>query len=89
MIRVFVVYEAEPNAEWYEQHAQLCQQVPGATFRHGKVFGAPMGEPMYRYYAEGVSRSGRVQGRGRTDEFMASGKDAMQQDPVPRALRGR
>ena len=53
MIRVFVVYEAEPNAEWYEQHAQLCQQVPGATFRHGKVFGAPMGEPMYRYYASG------------------------------------
>ena len=80
MIRVFVVYEAEPNAEWYEQHAQLCQQVPGATFRHGKVFGAPFGEPMYRYYAEWEfpDRDAFKSAAG-SNEFMASGKDAMQQ----------
>ena len=52
MIRVFVVYEAEPDADRYEQHGELCLQVPGGTFRHGKVFGAPVGEPRVRYYAE-------------------------------------
>ena len=78
MIRVFVVYEAEPNAEWYEQHAQLCQQVPGATFRHGKVFGAPMGEPMYRYYAEWEFPDRDVQGRGRHRRVhgVGQGRDA-------------
>ena len=25
---------------------------PGGTFRHGKVFGLPMGEPAHRYIAE-------------------------------------
>ena len=52
MVRVFVVYEEVPDAARYEQHAALCQKVAGATFRHGPVFGAPTGEPRYRYYAE-------------------------------------
>jgi hypothetical protein len=52
MIRAFVVYEAEPDPERYERHAELCRQVPGASFRHGKIFGAPMGEPKCKYYAE-------------------------------------
>ena len=88
MIRVFVVYEAEPNAEWYEQHAQLCQ-VPGATFRHGKVFGAPMGEPMYRYYAEWEfpDRDAFKAAAG-TDEWRRA-RTRCNRDPVPRALRGR
>ena len=45
MIRVFVLYEQEPDRERYEQHAELCRQVEGGMFRHGKVFGAPTGEP--------------------------------------------
>ena len=52
MVRAFVLYESEPDPEWYERHAELCGNVPGATFRHGKVFGAPMGEPAFAYYAE-------------------------------------
>ena len=52
MVRVFVVYEKEPDAERYERHAELCHAVPGGTFRHGKVFGAPMGDPAFLYYAE-------------------------------------
>ena len=52
MVRVFVLYEQEPDAGRYEQHAELCRKVPGGTFRHGRVFGAPMGEPLYPYYAE-------------------------------------
>ena len=91
MIRVFVVYEAEPDAERYEQHCELCRQVPGATFRHGKVFGAPMGEPTYPYYAEwefpdrdafkAAAGTDRVHGDGQ-------GRDG-DGDPVPRALRRR
>jgi uncharacterized protein (TIGR02118 family) len=78
MIRVFVVYEAEPDTEQYEQHADLCDRVPGATFRHGKVFGAPMGEPKYRYYAEWeFPDMAAFKAAAGTDEFMATGKDAM------------
>ncbi len=52
MIRVFVVYEAEPDSARYEQHVEFCRKVPGAVFRHGRVFGSPAGEPRFRYYAE-------------------------------------
>ena len=52
MVRVFMVYEGEPDAERYAQHAELCRQVPGATFRHGRIFGSPAGEPNFKYYAE-------------------------------------
>ena len=79
MIRVFVLYEEEPDAERYEQHAELCRRVPGATFRHGRVFGAPMGEPRYRYYAEWeFPDKDAFATASRTDEFMATGKDAME-----------
>jgi hypothetical protein len=79
LIRVFVVYEAEPDPERYEQHAELCGRVPGSTFRHGRVFGAPMGEPRYRYYAEWeFSDMDAFQAAARTEEFMATGKDAME-----------
>lgn len=79
MIRVFVVYEAEPAAERFEQHAELCRQVPGGTFRHGRVFGAPTGEPKFRYYAEWeFADMDAFKAAARTDEFMATGKDALQ-----------
>jgi hypothetical protein len=79
LIRVFVVYETEPDAERYEQHAELCRQVPGSTFRHGGVFGAPMGEPRYRYYAEWEFPDMEAfKSAARTEEFMATGKDAME-----------
>ena len=29
MVRAFVLYESEPDPERYEQHAELCRQVPG------------------------------------------------------------
>jgi hypothetical protein len=79
MIRVFVLYEEEPDAERYAQHAELCRRVPGATFRHGRVFGAPMGEPRYPYYAEWeFPDKDSFATASRTDEFMATGKDAME-----------
>jgi hypothetical protein len=79
MVRVFVVYEQEPEAERYEQHAALCGTVPGGTFRHGKVFGAPFGEPSYRYYAEWeFADLDAFKAAARTEEFAATGKDAME-----------
>jgi hypothetical protein len=79
MVRVFVLYEEKPVPERYEQHAELCRKVPGGTFRHGPVFGAPMGEPKFPYYAEWeFPDMDAFKSAARTDEFMATGKDAME-----------
>ncbi len=79
MVRVFIVYEQEPDAERYERHAELCRKVPGGTFRSGKVFGAPMGEPRFAYYAEWeFADLDAFKAAARTEEFMATGKDAME-----------
>ncbi len=78
MVRVFVVYEAEPDAERFEQHAELCRRVAGGTFRHGSVFGAPVGDPRFRYYAEWEFPDREAfKSAARTEEFAATGKDAM------------
>ena len=78
MIRVFVVYEAEPDAERYEEHAELCRKIPGSTFRHGAVFGVPMGEPSFHHYAEWeFADMDAFREAARTPEFVATGKDAM------------
>ena len=79
MVRVFIVYEEEPDAERYERHAALCRVVPGGTFRHGKVFGAPMGDPKFAYYAEWeFADPDAFKEAARTEEFMATGKDAVE-----------
>jgi hypothetical protein len=78
VIRVFIVYEQEPDPARYEQHAELCRQVEGATFRHGKVFGAPTGEPRFRYYAEWeFPDMDAFKTAARTPEFTKTGVDAM------------
>lgn len=78
MIRVFVVYEGEPDPERYEEHVELCKKVEGATFRHGKVFGAPVGEPSFHYYAEfEFADMDAFKAAARTPEFTATGVDAM------------
>ncbi len=78
MIRVFIVYDEEPDAARYEEHAELCRQVEGATFRHGKVFGAPTGEPEFRYYAEWeFPDMDAFKAAARTPEFTKTGVDAM------------
>jgi hypothetical protein len=78
MVRAFIVYEGEPDTARYEQHVEIARRVPGATFRHGKVFGAPFGEPKFRYYAEFEwPDMESFKQASRSDEFAASGKDAM------------
>ena len=78
MIRVFVLYEQEPEPDRYQDHAALCRKVPGGMFRHGRVFGAPMGhEPPYKYYAEWEFQDkDAIKAATQSEEFMATGKDA-------------
>ena len=73
-----MVYDEEPDAARYEQHAELCRKVEGGTFRHGKVFGAPTGEPAFRYYAEWeFPDMDAFKAAARTPEFTKTGVDAM------------
>jgi hypothetical protein len=79
MVRAFVLYDSEPDPQRYARHAELCERVAGATFRHGPVFGAPMGEPQYAYYAEWeFPDRDAFKAAARSPEFMATGKDAME-----------
>jgi hypothetical protein len=79
VIRVFVVYEGEPDAERYAQHAEISGKVPGATFRHGKVFANPFGEPDFAYYAEfEFADRERFKEGIASEQFQQSGKDAME-----------
>src|SRR5206468_1993870 len=79
VVRAIVLYDEEPDAARYERHVELCRKVPGGTFRHGKIFGAPMGEPPYRYYAEWEWPDlESFKSAARSDEFMATGKDALE-----------
>jgi hypothetical protein len=77
MYRVVVLYDEEPQTDSYAEHVELCKQVPNSVFRHGKVTGAPMGEPQHAYYAEWeFADKGAFDAAVRSDEFMATGKDA-------------
>jgi hypothetical protein len=79
MVRAIVLYDEAPDPDRYEAHAELCRKVEGATFRHGPVFGSPMGEPKYGYYAEWEFPDRETfKSASRSEEFMATGKDAME-----------
>jgi len=79
MVRVVVLYDEAPDPERYALHLELCEAVPGATFRHGAVFGAPMGEPRHRYYAEFEWPDlESFKTATSSPEFAATGKDAME-----------
>jgi hypothetical protein len=77
MQRVIVLYDQEPDPDSYAEHVELCKQVPGSVFRHGRVTGAPMGEPKHAYYAEWeFADEDAFKTATRSEEFMATGKDA-------------
>jgi hypothetical protein len=77
MYRVVVLYEEEPDAASYAEHVEVCKNVPNCVFRHGKVTGAPMGEPKHAFYAEWeFADKPAFDAAVRSDEFMATGKDA-------------
>ena len=86
MIRVAVLYDQEPDAEAYAEHAALCRKVPGGTFRHGQVFGTPHGDPTHAYYAEWeFADMDAFEAAARSDEFAATGRDARDRG-LPRPL---
>ena len=77
MIRVVVLYGEEPDSQQYAEHAGLCRRVEGGTFRHGKVFGAPRGEPAHAYYAEWeFADRDAFKAATASEEFTATAKDA-------------
>jgi hypothetical protein len=76
MVKVFVLYEQEPEPDRFERHAELCRRVSGGTFRHGKVFGSPTGQ-RFAYYAEwDFPDMDAFKAAARTEEFAATGEDA-------------
>ena len=79
MFRAIVQYESAPDPERYAQHiSEFVAPVEYDAFRHGKVFGSPLGEPSYRYYAEFEwADRDSFDAAVRSDAFAASGKDAM------------
>jgi hypothetical protein len=85
MYRVIVLYEEVPSPDSYAEHVELCKLVPGGTFRYGPVTGSPMGEPKHAYYAEwDFADKAAFDAAVRSDEFMASGKDAYKRGfPTP------
>ena len=80
MVKAIVLYEQEPDAERYAQHVErFGAAVPGATFRHGKIFGAPVGDKRYAYYAEFDWGDMESFHEGtRSEAFAESGRDAME-----------
>jgi hypothetical protein len=77
MYRVVVLYEQEPDAAAYAEHAEVCRQVPNGVFRHGKVTGSPMGEAPHAYFAEWeFADKDSFDTAVRSEEFTGSGKDA-------------
>ncbi len=86
MYRVIVLFDHEPDAGQYAEHVELCRAVPNAVFRHGRVTGAPMGEPAHAYYAEWEFADADAFDRAvRSEEFAATGKDAFKRGfPQPR-----
>lgn len=76
-VRVMVLYDEDPEAAAYAEHVELCRLVPGAAFRHGKVFGSPHGDPAHAYYAEfEFPDMDAFKTAASSDEFVATAKDA-------------
>jgi hypothetical protein len=72
-----VFYDEAPDADAYAEHAEVCKRVPNSVFRHGKVFGSPMGDARHAYYAEWeFADEDAFKSSTRSDEFTATAKDA-------------
>jgi hypothetical protein len=80
MVRAVIQYEREPEAERYRRHLdEFTAPVACDSFRHGKAFGSPFGDPPFAYYAEFEwADMDSFKAAVRSDEFAAAGKDAME-----------
>jgi hypothetical protein len=76
--KVVVLYDEAPDPDRYAAHVALCRDVPGATFRHGPVFGTPVGDSKHVYYAEfDFPDRAAFKAGVSSPEFAATGEDAM------------
>jgi hypothetical protein len=76
VIRVIAIYQQPVDDARYAEHVKLCDQVPGSTFRHGKVLRTLFGEPLH-YYAEfDFPDMDAFKAASETDIFKTTGKDA-------------
>jgi len=77
MFKAVVLWERAPDADWYSRHGELCKRVPGVTFRAGRIFGSPAGEPDRQQYAEfEFPDMDAFKAAADSEEFRATGKDA-------------
>jgi len=78
MVKAVSLYEQEPAADRYARHVEeFAEKVPGASFRHGKIFSPPGMEQRYRYFAEFEwPDMATFQQVVSSPEFAAAGKDA-------------
>ena len=78
MYRIVILYSETPDPEGYADHVERFCQPPTGVFRHGKVTGAPIGEP-HAYYAEFEFDSAQERDDfGRSEQFMGAGRDVME-----------
>ena len=81
MYKAVVLWEDAPDPDWYKRHGDLCKQVPGVTFRAGRIFGSPAGEPDRKQYAEFEFPDRESFNRGMTsDEMKAAVDDGLTQN---------
>ncbi|HXH89883.1 MAG TPA: EthD family reductase [Gaiellaceae bacterium] len=80
MVRAVIQYEREPDPERYQRHLdEFVAPIECKAFRHGKAFGAAVGEPPFAYVAEFEwDDKDAFKAAVRSEEFAASGKDAME-----------
>ncbi|HEV7641496.1 MAG TPA: hypothetical protein VGO39_11570 [Gaiellaceae bacterium] len=78
MVKAVVLYGEAPDPQRYAEHVELCLKVPGATFRHGRVIGAAVGDPPHAYYAEFEwPDADAFKAATSSAEFAEAGEDAM------------
>jgi hypothetical protein len=80
VFKAVVLWERAPDSDWYARHGELCKAVPGVTFRAGRIFGSPGGEPDRQQYAEFEfpDRESFNRGMG-SDEMRAAVEDGQTQ----------
>jgi hypothetical protein len=78
MIRAVVLYEGDVDPQRYAEHLPAALRVHADAYRHGPVFGAPVGEPAHRYYAEFEWADREAfDAAVASPEWLESGRDAM------------